>query len=44
MEEEPIEAYNSDSGDGEFQMDDLSDDAGAKGAAEENDSGNMGWI
>jgi hypothetical protein len=45
MEEEPIEQYNSDSGDGEFQMDDMSDDQGAKGAADmDAEPGNMGWI
>jgi len=26
MEDEPIEAYNSDSGENEFQMDDMSDE------------------
>jgi len=34
MEEEPIEAYNSDSGEGEFQMDDMSDNEGARGAGD----------
>lgn len=39
---EPIEAYNSDSGDGDFQMEDMSDDArpDAMGADEET----LGWI
>jgi len=42
--QEPIEAYNSDSGEGEFQMDDLSDE-GAKGAGDmDGDGSNMGWI
>jgi len=42
---EPIEAYNSDSGEGDFQMDDMSDDQGAKGAGDgDADAANMGWI
>ena len=39
--DEPIEAYNSDSGDGDFQMEDMSDD-GAGGGHEA--AGTMGWI
>lgn len=45
MDEDPIEAYNSDSGDGEFQMDDISDDQGAKGAGDlDGEPGAAGWI
>ena len=43
MEDEPIEAYNSDSGEGEFQMDDISDDQVARGA-EDLDDAPVGWI
>ena len=39
--DEPIEAYNSDSGDGDFAMDDISDD-GAGGR--DDAAGIMGWI
>ena len=45
MEEEPIEAYNSDSGDGDFQMDEMSDDNVARGAGDgEEISSGSGWI
>lgn len=45
MEEEPIEAYNSDSGDGDFQMDDITDDQTQKrGNDMDAESGVMGWI
>jgi len=43
MAEEPIEAFNSDSENGEFQMDDMSDE-GAKGAGDGDEPGNVGWI
>jgi hypothetical protein len=41
-----MEAYNSDSGDEDFQMDDMSDEGGGRGghAAEAEDAANMGWI
>ena len=44
--DEPIEAYNSDSGDGDFQMEDMSDDAGAgrTGHADDDAATTMGWI
>jgi casein kinase II subunit beta len=45
--DEPIEAYNSDSGDGDFQMEDMSDEA-AGGRQGNNDNEEttttMGWI
>lgn len=45
MEEEGIEAYNSDSGDGDFQMDDMSDDNGGRGNGEgEAEGSSPGWI
>ena len=44
--DEPIEAYNSDSGEGEFQMEDMSDDAagGRTGHADDDGATTMGWI
>ena len=42
-----MDAYNSDSGDGDFQMDDMSDDNGGGtrgGADNEADSSPLGWI
>jgi hypothetical protein len=44
MEEEPIEAYNSDSGEGEFQMDNITDEESAKGANFDGEPGSMNWI
>jgi casein kinase II subunit beta len=45
MEEEGIDAYNSDSGDGDFQMDDMSDDNAGRGNGEgEADGASVGWI
>ena len=46
MEEEGIEAYNSDSGDGEFPMDDISDDnaAGGRDADGDEEGSVPGWI
>jgi len=46
--EEPIEQYNSDSGEGDFGMDDISDDdaGGGRGAGngEAEGVGAQGWI
>ena len=40
-----MEAYNSDSGDGDFQMDDISDENGARGGADGDGEGSsVGWI
>lgn len=37
--------YNSDSGDGDFQMDDISDDNAARGGADgDGDGAPVGWI
>lgn len=45
MDEEPIEHFNSDSGDNEFQINDMSDNEGAQGAGDnDNDTGAVGWI
>lgn len=45
MEEEGIDAYNSDSGDGDFQMDDMSDDNAGRGNGEgDADGASEGWI
>jgi hypothetical protein len=44
---EPIEAYNSDSGDGDFQMEDMSDEnGGGRGAGnpDEEPATAVGWI
>lgn len=43
MEEEPIEAYNSDSGDGDFQMDDMTHDPN-RGEMEGESGAATGWI
>ena len=43
MEEEGIDQYNSDSGEGEFPMDDISDEKPNEGEADE-DAGIPGWI
>ena len=40
-----MDAYNSDSGDGDFQMDDISDDNGARAGADGDADGSpVGWI
>jgi hypothetical protein len=39
-----MEAYNSDSGDDDFQMDDISDDGRAGHDADLEDLAEMGWI
>ena len=44
MEEEPIEAYNSDSGDGDFQMDDMSDENGGGREGRAEAAATMNWI
>ncbi len=45
MDEEGIEAYNSDSGDGDFPMDDISDENPARGDPDnEDEAGVPGWI
>lgn len=40
-EDNNIDAYNSDSGDGDFKIDEMSDDIGRPGG---DGSNNMGWI
>ena len=48
MEEEGIDGYNSDSGDGDFQMDDMSDDntvrRNGEGEAEDESAGWIRWF
>ena len=44
MEDEPIEAYNSDSGDGDFQMEDMSDDDDNRKSATGEEGEKDGWI
>ena len=44
MEDEPIEAYNSDSGDGDFQMEDMSDDENGRNKSDGGESKTAGWI
>ena len=40
-----MEAYNSDSGDEDFQMDDMSDEGGGRGGhGADREDGIMGWI
>ena len=46
--DDPIEQYNSDSGDGDFQMDDMSDEEAGNGRGNGNGeaegAGVQGWI
>ena len=46
MEEEGIEAYNSDSGDGDFPMEEISDENAARGGSHDGDDegSHLGWI
>ena len=46
MEEDQIEQYNSDSGDEEFNLDDVNSDDNGRGNGGEGDEdrGAMGWI
>ena len=43
-DDDAIEAYNSDSGDGDFQMEDMSDEDERKGNSDCDDEKKEGWI